>query len=138
MQKPKLRISPTGKEILDFLRSRGGISSVGVIGSNRTITIRHLEKLEKMELIECVERPVKSLRTSEYIGMEGFASHCGVWRLPVEKLRTCSFCGFRAPYDEFPEGSVCFLGICACGDCLERVETEDFRELLELGLSSET
>lgn len=49
---------------------------------------------------------------------------------PDAHQRTCHFCGFRAVYDAFPDGSVCFLGICACGNCLERIETEDFRALL--------
>jgi hypothetical protein len=47
--------------------------------------------------------------------------------------RTCSFCNFTASYDDFPEGSVCFLGICACAPCLETDKTKEFRELLEVG-----
>lgn len=132
MQTEKPKISPTGREILDFLRSRGGISSVGLIGANRSTTIRHLRRLEALGLIECVEPPAKSRRTSDYIGIEGFASHCGVWRLPVEeKIRTCSFCNFTAPYRDFPDGSICYLGICACAPCLETDKAREFRELLE-------
>ncbi|MET0752593.1 MAG: hypothetical protein ABWZ66_04440 [Pyrinomonadaceae bacterium] len=147
-QTQKLKISPTGKEILDFLRSRGGASSVGIIGSNRTITIRHLRRLESLGLIECLDAPEVFKSRPDIIGMEGKSLTCGVWRLAdgtdngvgnsdtiasyeTNKIvRMCSFCHFKAPYDEFPEGSICFLGICACGDCLERVETEDFRALL--------
>lgn len=132
MQTEKIKISPTGREIIDFLESRGGISSVGVIGANRTTTIRHLRRLETLGLVQCVEPPVKSVRTSDYIGMEGFAGHCGVWRLPVEeKIRTCSFCNFKAPYRDFPDGSICYLGICACAPCLETEKTKEFRKLLE-------
>lgn len=132
--KQKLRISPTGREILDFLRSRGGSSSVGVIGANRTITIRHLRRLESIGLIECLDAPEVFKSRPDAIGMEGKSLTCGVWQIvdsnTNEIVRMCSFCHFKAPYDEFPEGSVCFLGICACGNCLERVETEDFRALL--------
>ncbi len=146
-QTQKLKISPTAKEILDFLRSRGGSSSVGIIGSNRTITIRHLRRLESQGLIECLDAPEVFKPRPDAIGIEGKSLTCGVWRLAdgmddeygnsgvigsktSEIVRMCSFCGFKATYDDFPEGSVCFLGICACGDCLERVETEDFRALL--------
>jgi hypothetical protein len=130
-----IKISPTGKEILDFLRSRGGTSSVGIIGSNRSTTIRHLRRLEALGLVECLSEPERFKPRPDAIGIEGVSLTCGVWQImtvpaAVEKVRTCSFCGFKAPYGDFPEGSVCFLGICACGTCLERVETEDFRALL--------
>jgi hypothetical protein len=48
-----------------------------------------------------------------------------------EKTRICGFCFKKFTYDELPEGSVVFLGICACKECLEKDETEKFRELVE-------
>lgn len=46
--------------------------------------------------------------------------------------RICHFCGFAADYDSFPDGTAVYLGICACGNCLEKGKAEDFAELLEL------
>ncbi|HEX8287854.1 MAG TPA: hypothetical protein VF556_07665 [Pyrinomonadaceae bacterium] len=45
-------------------------------------------------------------------------------------IRHCSFCEFAADYDDFPDGSICYLGICACANCLEKEVTKDFRDLL--------
>lgn len=47
------------------------------------------------------------------------------------KTRTCGFCFRTFTYDEIPEGSIVFLGIAACADCLEKEETKEFRELVE-------
>lgn len=47
------------------------------------------------------------------------------------KTRTCGFCFRKFTYEELPKGSIVFLGICACADCLEKKETKDFRELVE-------
>lgn len=48
-----------------------------------------------------------------------------------EKTRICGFCFRSFAYDELPEGSVCYVGICACGECLESGSAEDFRALIE-------
>ena len=45
-------------------------------------------------------------------------------------MRTCAFCGLTDEYDDLPDGTVCYLGITACADCLEKDSTEDFRDLL--------
>lgn len=48
----------------------------------------------------------------------------------ITNTRVCSFCNRKEIYDDFPDGSVCWLGICACADCLEKEETKEFREVL--------
>ena len=47
------------------------------------------------------------------------------------KIRTCGFCFRKFTYDEIPDGSVVFVSILACADCLEKKETEAFRQLVE-------
>lgn len=49
----------------------------------------------------------------------------------MPKERICSFCDFRADYDDFPDGSIVYLGICACKTCLEKEVTGDFREIVK-------
>ena len=47
------------------------------------------------------------------------------------KIRQCHFCDFKAEYDDFPDGSVCYLAITACAACYENGTAEDFRRLIE-------
>ena len=124
----KIKISPTGKAILDLLRSRGGSSNVGAIDSNRNLTVKNLRLLESAGLIERLDAP-DTENAAE-------SSDCGVWKLsdspdPERKFRSCGFCGLKALYDEFPDGSVCFEGVCACADCLQTERTATFRLLLD-------
>ena len=82
------KISPTGQEILNYLRARGGSSAVGIIGTNRTVTIKHLRKLESAGLIVCVVEPEKRKLPNSYVGISGIDLNCGVWKIadpPVEK-----------------------------------------------------
>ena len=44
--------------------------------------------------------------------------------------RNCSFCDFTAAYEDFPDGSVIYLGIAACAGCLKSEITKEFREIL--------
>lgn len=79
-----VKISPTGREIMDFLRARGGVSSVGIIGSNRATTIKHLRRLEILGLIECLNPPEKFKSKPDAVGIEGFSLTCGTWRLVAQ------------------------------------------------------
>lgn len=74
-------VSPTGREILEFLRSRGGRGAVGIIGSNRTATIKHLRRLEEQGLIVCVREPEKRRLPNSWIGQLAVDLHCGVWQI---------------------------------------------------------
>ncbi|MDQ4121699.1 MAG: hypothetical protein M3209_09665 [Acidobacteriota bacterium] len=84
----KLNLSIVQRDILALLRANKGEARVGVIGSNRGNTIRSLEILEKLGLIECVERPVK--RATKPVFQIGYSlqpvsdAKCGVWRLTIE------------------------------------------------------
>jgi len=135
IQEAKAKISPTGREILNFLRSRGGVSSVGIIASNRSTTIKHLRRLQKLGLIECLDQPEKFKPHSDAVGIEGRSLTCGIWRIISvqfeEKTRTCDFCGFTGLYGEFPDGSICFEKTVACGTCLKKESTKEFRSRIE-------
>ena len=48
-----------------------------------------------------------------------------------KQTRTCGFCFKKFTYDEIPEGSIVYLGICACAECLEKEVTSEFRALLK-------
>lgn len=45
-------------------------------------------------------------------------------------IRNCSFCAFSGSYEDFADGSICYLGVTACADCLQEEKTKDFREIL--------
>jgi len=47
------------------------------------------------------------------------------------KTRTCGFCFKKFTYDEIPEGTIVYLGVCACADCLKTEVTDEFRSLLK-------
>jgi superfamily II helicase len=49
----------------------------------------------------------------------------------MTQIRHCNFCFYSAPYEDFPNGSVCFVGVMACADCLKEERTREFRELIE-------
>jgi len=37
----------------------------------------------------------------------------------------------KAEYDDFPDGSVCYVGIMSCAVCYEDGAAEDFRQLIK-------
>ena len=82
MQTPtKLKISPTGQAILDYLESRAGSSFVGIIAANRSLTIKHLRLLERAGLVKCLVEPTTFKSNSDSVGIEGHALNCGKWEL---------------------------------------------------------
>lgn len=40
------------------------------------------------------------------------------------------FCFRRAEYEDLPNGSIVYLGVMVCGECLEKKVSEGFRELV--------
>jgi hypothetical protein len=44
----------------------------------------------------------------------------------------CNFCNFQGDYDDFPDGTICWLGITCCADCIDTEKAQMFREGLEV------
>jgi len=79
-----VRLTEAHKEILYYLKGQDGQATIGAdFGESKTKTIDRLVRLEKITLIECVQRPVSRVDfpenqrhkiTSEQL-------HCGIWKL---------------------------------------------------------
>ncbi len=47
------------------------------------------------------------------------------------RKRMCSFCGLTLDYNDMPDGTTVYLGICACPECLATDAAKKFRDLVE-------
>lgn len=78
------RLTEKHQEILDYLKENGGEATIGAMfGESKQRTITHLMRLEELNYIKCIRRPVyqndfpierRGKLTSEEL-------HCGIWKL---------------------------------------------------------